>query len=322
MANLTETPNWENGIYQWETTDPAQGGASGIMNTPTKQLANRTSYLKQEVERDRLKTLNGTDTDIELDASNPGTAADNVVINKADGYYGRKVNVTREDQDVVNFGSITLSTSDMTVADKGVVVRFVGSSIIDGDATNGPVQIKVGSTVIGRIRASFDIVDVVFNGTTWVSANFGTAEFIGSVAAFGMSTPPAGWLVANGAAISRATYAELFAKIGTTFGAGNGTTTFNLPDLRGEFIRGWDNGRGVDSGRVLGSAQAATGISLYANGMNGSRVYTPAENFDGTYVSSAVGGFRYNVSSWTAVSSEDYYRVRPRNVAMLMCIKF
>lgn len=78
----------------------------------------------------------------------------------------------------------------------------------------------------------------------------------GAVLYFSGRTAPAGWLKANGAAVSRTAYAALFAAIGTTYGAGDGRTTFNLPDLRGEFIRGWDDGRGVDAGRVFGSAQA------------------------------------------------------------------
>ena len=78
----------------------------------------------------------------------------------------------------------------------------------------------------------------------------------GAVLYFSGRTAPAGWLKANGAAVSRTAYAALFAAIGTTYGAGDGRSTFNLPDLRGEFIRGWDDGRGVDAGRVFGSAQA------------------------------------------------------------------
>lgn len=66
---------------------------------------------------------------------------------------------------------------------------------------------------------------------------------------------PTGFLECNGVAISRTTYAALFAVIGTTFGPGDGLTTFQLPDCRGEFIRGWDNGRGVDPARTFGSAQ-------------------------------------------------------------------
>lgn len=74
---------------------------------------------------------------------------------------------------------------------------------------------------------------------------------------FARSSAPTGWLKANGAAISRTAYATLFAAIGTTYGAGDGATTFNLPDLRAEFVRGLDDGRGVDAGREIGSAQAA-----------------------------------------------------------------
>ena len=78
----------------------------------------------------------------------------------------------------------------------------------------------------------------------------------GAVLYFAGRTAPAGWLKANGAALSRTAYAALFAAIGTTYGAGDGRSTFNLPDLRGEFLRGWDDGRGVDTGRGFGSAQA------------------------------------------------------------------
>lgn len=72
------------------------------------------------------------------------------------------------------------------------------------------------------------------------------------------SGAPAHSLYCDGAAVSRTTYAKLFAVIGTTFGPGDGTTTFNLPDMRNRSVRGWDNGRGVDAGRALGSFQAGT----------------------------------------------------------------
>src|SRR6478736_3109040 len=84
---------------------------------------------------------------------------------------------------------------------------------------------------------------------------------IAEVAYFASSTAPTGWLKANGAAISRTTYAKLFAAIGSTYGAGDGSTTFNLPDLRGEFLRALDDGRGVDTSRALGSAQAGQNLS-------------------------------------------------------------
>lgn len=73
----------------------------------------------------------------------------------------------------------------------------------------------------------------------------------------GFGAIPSGWLECNGSTISRTTYAELFAAIGDNYGAGDGSTTFVIPDLRGQHIRGHDNGRGVDVGRVMGSGQAA-----------------------------------------------------------------
>lgn len=78
--------------------------------------------------------------------------------------------------------------------------------------------------------------------------------FAGSVTPFATDQPPDGWLACNGQAVSRSQYPRLFQRIGTRFGAGDGQTTFNLPDLRGEFVRGWDNGRGVET-RTFGSAQ-------------------------------------------------------------------
>ena len=67
----------------------------------------------------------------------------------------------------------------------------------------------------------------------------------------------AGWLKCNGQPVSRTTYAKLFAKIGTNFGAGDGSTTFNLPDIRGRWVRGWDDGKGIDTGRVAFTTQAS-----------------------------------------------------------------
>lgn len=131
-------------------------------------------------------------------------------------------------------------------------------------------------------------------------------------------TAPTGYLKANGALVSRATYAALFAAIGTTFGAGDGVTTFSLPDLRGEFIRGFDDGRGVDAARVFGSAQAGQmsshihTITALATATSG-QVYlynTGSGANQGTVNSNATGG------------TENAAETRPRNIALLACIKF
>ncbi len=154
-------------------------------------------------------------------------------------------------------------------------------------------------------------------------ADVDAAIAAGQVIAFAGSAPPSGFLECNGAAVSRSTYSVLFAAIGTAYGHGNGSTTFNLPDLRGEFIRGWDHGRGVDSGRGLGTAQGATMIAERmgnhapwptqgAIGIHGS----DGEDYDDTYHVAT------NAAQGTISIGVDFKFVRPRNVAMTYCIRY
>lgn len=109
----------------------------------------------------------------------------------------------------------------------------------------------------------------------WVRWSYTLPELMDAVSDIFVATinpfaapPGPGWLLCNGANVSRATYAKLFSKIGTTYGTGNGTTTFGLPELRGEFIRGLDNGRGIDAGRANGSFQVGT-THAYAKSAGG-----------------------------------------------------
>lgn len=139
----------------------------------------------------------------------------------------------------------------------------------------------------------------------------------GTVAHFAASTAPAGWLKCNGAAVSRTAYAALFAAIGTTYGVGDGATTFNLPELRGEFLRALDDGRGIDTARAIGSAQA---------GQMPSHTHAVARD-DGTggannRVTHVGGNNLADVSTGAAGGTNNASENRPRNVAMLACIKF
>jgi len=82
----------------------------------------------------------------------------------------------------------------------------------------------------------------VFDGTAWISAPASTAGLpAGSIIAWSSNTAPANWLIADGSDVSRTTYASLYAAIGTQFGAGNGSTTFNLPNLKGRVPVGRDS---------------------------------------------------------------------------------
>ncbi|MEN7529347.1 phage tail protein [Cupriavidus sp. DL-D2] len=132
----------------------------------------------------------------------------------------------------------------------------------------------------------------------------------GMVVYHAKNAAPTGFLKANGGAVSRTTYADLFAEIGTTFGVGDGSTTFNVPELRAEFIRGWDDSRGVDSGRTFGSAQAQS-IEAHTHLYGGSSsIMAPGGN------AALTTGNSFGTSSYGGTET------RPRNIALLACIKY
>lgn len=118
------------------------------------------------------------------------------------------------------------------------------------------------------------------------------------------ASPLPGRLLANGQAVSRSTYAKLFERIGTSFGAGNGTTTFNLPDGRGVFPRGLDAGRGLDDGRVLGSLQLSQNQS-HTHGISdpGHTHGQPVNGEPGRNFSTVAAGDVTSADVWTPTRS-------------------
>ena len=111
---------------------------------------------------------------------------------------------------------------------------------------------------VNRVDPSTGELSLIAGGTLYADAPVGTIQAYGGAS----SAIPQGWLYCNGAAVSRTTYAELFAVIGTSFGTGDGSTTFNIPDLRGEFLRGAGNNShsGQGDGGTVGQHQDATEI--------------------------------------------------------------
>lgn len=89
---------------------------------------------------------------------------------------------------------------------------------------------------------------------------------IGVVLPFAGTTAPTDWLLCYGQAVSRTTYAALFASLGTTYGTGDGSTTFNLPDLRGRVSAGKDDMGGTAANRITSAAGGITATTLGANG--------------------------------------------------------
>ena len=162
-------------------------------------------------------------------------------------------------------------------------------------------------------------------------AHLAAAIPTGIILPYPAATPPEGFLECDGAAINRAIYPELYGVIGTAYGVGNDSTTFNIPDLRGEFLRGWDNGRGVDDGRVLGSFQGGTLQSADSDNTNpwpvGGLSSSVRRNWDSVpadYHEPAIMMGASGHHGWgTHTSQSNYYGwSRPRNIAIQFIIKY
>ena len=200
---------------------------------------------------------------------------------------------------IVLDGTTGITTPDLTSASPmdigGSAVLTSASSLASANLT-GALPAIDGSALTG------------INGTP-----------IGAVVHFAASVAPSGFLKANGASLSTTTYATLFAVIGYTFGGSGGS--FNLPDLRGEFLRGWDDARGVDSGRGFGSAQnqntLETAITITKS------IVTSGQH----YVQASIGyladiGSNLQTTAPHTIRGAVGTETRPRNVSLLACIKY
>jgi microcystin-dependent protein len=165
----------------------------------------------------------------------------------------------------------------------------------------------------------------------------------GTVVAYMGTNPPAGWLLCNGSTVSRTQYASLFSVIGTASGAGDGSTTFNLPDLRGVFLRGVDAGRGLDP-------DTGSRTSVYSGGNTGDSVGSyqdeqfKSHNHDNgsftcgnstalspyeLYGEASSGGVLSPFASWVGITSFTGWtstvggsETRPKNVYVNYIIKY
>ncbi|MDL2158052.1 phage tail protein [Escherichia coli] len=240
MANLPETPQWEEGIYQIEVSDPVLGGPDGISNRQGKQLASRTLYLKQQVEK------GGTDLAKHIAAADPHTQ---YAPKASPTFTGTPTAPTPANSDNSKKLATTEFVAKALAALAGSAPETLDTLKELADALgNDP---NFATTVLNKLAEKLakdqngaDIPDPALFVKN-LGLGEGSALPVGVPVPWPSATPPTGWLKCNGAAFSAEEYPEL-AKV---------YPTNKLPDLRGEFIRGWDDGRGVDAGRQLLSSQ-------------------------------------------------------------------
>lgn len=236
------------------------------------------------------------------------------------------------------------------------VYTFDGNVGIGEDAPQAKLAvagaIKLGNTSAlcdasseGQQRYNSTLKRMEFcDGNLWQSLGAPS----GAVQAFAQSSCPSGWLEANGSAISRVSYAALFATIGTSYGGGDGTTTFNLPNYRGYFLRGWDHGAGVDpnaatrtdrgdgsTGDVVGSKQASSNkaesisIAIPVHSVNAGETNVPstslvlAKSMSGTTAAKVYTSQNPDTTLKPFdASAPGASESRPLNINVLYCIRY
>lgn len=166
------------------------------------------------------------------------------VINSS-GSVGLGTVAPAEALDIDNNGKIQFSASGLA---RTVISADANDSIIDvKNNRNFVVKTNAATILTLNDAAATTTVPVVLPGIPTTSLQAATKSYVdqvtpaGSIMAFAASSAPTGWLICDGSAVSRTTYATLFGVVGTTWGAGDGSTTFNVPDLRGQFLRGFDS---------------------------------------------------------------------------------
>lgn len=240
--------------------------------------------------------------------------------------------VISESSGQVTFDSVTISNSSLAnsalenstikLSSSGITIQDSnGNSLIE--ESNGVVTIGGNSTI------------VIGENTTIPSISGGMPP--GCIMSFGMGTPPAGWIVCNGASYSTSSYQELYNAIGYTWGGSGGS--FNVPDLRGEFLRGWANGTSNDpdaanrnGGDNVGSSQSYAMRKIYAQ-WGGTRRYDGGIPYSGvTWTANWEGGYGASDRGFTnvtfdtshsnfAMNTSDF-EARPRNKNVQYCIKY
>ena len=324
MANLTETNTWESGVYQLEKTDPVVAGLDGIANRQAQQLANRTNYLKTE--QDKLKTateaastaksgttqLSSSVTD-ENEMKAATTKAVKIAMDRANEAHTLATGKAPLDSPALT-GEPTAPTAAQTVNNTQIATTaFVKTAIAElvGGAPAQLDTLKEIATALGD-NANLNTTLLAEIGKKANATDVATKDhLIGIPLPYPKAQVPTGFLAMNGQAISQITYPKLFALYGA-----------HLPDLRGEFIRGWDNGRGIDSGRGILSAQGdairnITGFGQYftAEGSNsgGGALAISTQMSSGRAAGAGGVGLKldFDASRVVPTASEN----RPRNVA-------
>lgn len=213
----------------------------------------------------------------------------------------------------INGTTTTLNSTTLTVDDKNIELGSV-TSPTDTTADGGGITLK------GTTDKTFNWVDSTDSWTSSENIDLAANKKFtvasnpvmcppGMVSPFAGSTAPDGWLLCFGQAVSRSTYAGLFAVVGTTYGVGDNSTTFNVPDLRGRTAVGKDDMGGSAANRVTSGISGIAGITLGAVGGDQNvhqHQHTNTATFTGSAVNTGNQSADHTHSGTTGNDSPDH----------------
>jgi microcystin-dependent protein len=162
-----------------------------------------------------------------------------------------------------------------------VGLSLAGAKVLDmattGLAVTGTLSATGASTLTGAVTASSTITATgAITSSAAISGSHGTVP-VGAISDYAGSSAPTGWLLCYGQAVSRTTYASLFTAISTTYGTGDGSTTFNLPDCRGRVAAGKDDMGGSSANRLTDQSGGLNGDTLGDTGGEETHTMTTSE---------------------------------------------
>lgn len=309
---------------QVEITQMAVGDGNGALPTPNPAQ----TALVHELRRAPLNSLS-------IDPNNTNQIiAEQVIPEDVGGWWIREIGLFDKDGNMIAVANCAETYKPQLQEGSGrvQVVRMI--LIVSSTAA---VTLKIDPSVVLATRQYVDdqIIQVKAYVDQQLAAHVAAADPhtqylleadidkyipVGFPLPWPQATPPGGWLKCNGATFDKAKYPKLAAAYPS--GA--------LPDLRGEFLRGWDDGRGVDSGRALLTAQDATGITDYhGDGNVEGATNAPARNYyrsADSVVSAGTGFTAFGVANGGSTTIRangitSYINVRPRNVSFSYIVR-
>lgn len=230
-----------------------------------------------------------------------------VGLNATTAELNKLAGVTATTSDFNKLTGLTASTTELNKLAGATVTTAEINKLSGLTATTAELNkmsgVTVTTTEINRLAGVTSNIQTQINSFATFPA--------GSVIAYAGLTAPTGWLLCQGQAVSRTTYATLFGVIGSYYGAGNGSTTFNVPDLRGRVVAGKDDMGGVAANRLTGTSGGVDGSALGAYGGSETHTLTVSQmplhghpwyssfTTQTTFQSKSTGGFPHTTNSAT-----------------------